>query len=695
MIDLRFQISGMSCTSCARTVEKIILTSPDVYKVKVDFTTAVAHISAKTSINLSDIRRKLKDFGYDLAPLEDNVRLDVERRRVFLAFFLSLPLFIFMVLKMFGIHIHNTLLEVLTFVLSASVVIVVGFRIHKNGIRSLLYLSPNTDSLVSIGSLSALLTFFLNKVFQIGDFSVEAVIVMDVFILGNYIKTKLSESAVRSLKELYKIFSNHATIIEDGKEVKKDIGEVREGNIVVIKSGERIPIDGVVIEGKSSIEESFITGEAKPRVVERGDKVFAGGYNIDGFLKVRVNKKIEDTLLYKTIQLVEDIKYSKLPIQNIADAFVKYLVPVVLFVSLFSLIFWISIGDLNRGIVSFVSVLVIACPCALGIAIPTALAVAIGILSKKGIIIRNFEKVRLFKRVDTFIFDKTGTLTVGKPRVVEISLDSRYARNIFYLSSLSEHPLSIALKDYLKDNFADVSEETSQVDQFKVLPGEGIEGIVDGKRFKIQRSKEEDKTTSSDIFLFDSNEWHKIGKVYFSDTLKEEARDIIEYLKTYGKIIMLTGDKCSVAEDISNKTGIEEYYCSLLPHQKLEIVKNIQNQGRIVMYVGDGINDTPSLSASDIGVVFSSKDNIVASIGDFVITSKNLKDLKFLIDFSRTLDRKIIQNLVWAFVYNLIAIPVAFIGLLTPSIAEVLMALSSISVVLNSLTLRGRSKSLD
>lgn len=695
MIDLRFQILGMSCTSCARTVEKIILTSPDVYKAKVDFTSSVAYISAKTSINLSDIRKKLKDFGYELVPLEDEVKLDAERRRVVLAFLLSLPLFVFMVLKMFGIHIHSPLLEILTFVLSASVVIGVGFRIHKTGIRSLFYLSPNTDSLVSIGSLSALSTFFLNKIFQIGDFSVEAVIVMDVFILGNYIKTRLSESAVRSLKELYKIFSNYATILEDGKEVKKDISEVKEGDIVIVKSGERIPIDGAVVEGKSSVEEAFITGESKPRVVERGDKVFAGGYNIDGFLKVKVSKKIEDTLLYKTIQLVEDIRYSKLPIQNISDVFVRYLVPIVLFVSMLSLTLWITLGDLNRGILSFVSVLVIACPCALGIAIPTALAVAIGVLSKRGIIVRNFERVRLFKKVDTFIFDKTGTLTVGKPRVVEFSLDSRYVGSIFSLCSLSEHPLSVALKEYLKDNFGNTLEEPSQVDEFKVLPGEGIEGVVNGKRFKIQRSNEEDKTTSSDILLFDGSDWNKLGKVCFNDTIREEARDTVEYLRNYGTVMMLTGDKCSVAEDIAHRIGIEKYYCSLLPDQKFEIVKNLQSQGRVIMYVGDGINDTPSLSVSDIGVVFSSKDNIVASVGDFVITSGNLKDLKFLIDFSKMLDRKIIQNLVWAFAYNLIFIPVAFLGLLTPAIAEVLMALSSISVVLNSLTLHRSSKSLD
>lgn len=689
MNEYKFQITGMSCTSCARTVEKVIGTFHNVLKVKVDFTSSTALIVSKEDINIQEIKGKLNQFGYDLLPTTETISLEKELKNIIVAILLSIPLFVVMVLKMFNIHIIPHSLDILMFGLSAIIVLLNGFNIHRSGMMSLVYLSPNMDSLVSLGSIFALLTFFISKVLPIGDFSMEAVIVMDVFLVGNYLKIYFSSRAIGSVKELYKMLVDFANVIENGVEVVKNVNEVKEGDIILVKPGEKIPIDAEVVEGQSAVDEKFITGEPLPRIVKLGDTVFGGSYNVDGVLKLKARKNVKDSLLYQIIRFVEETRMSKLPFQNFADTFIKYFVPIVFLVSLGSLIFWLSLGNINRGIIGFISVLVIACPCALGIAIPTALAVAIGVFSKNGVILRNINSLHFISKMNLFALDKTGTITLGKPQVLKAEIDPEYVYSVYSLFCFSTHPLSISAKEYIKREYLknDNKDIVPYVDEFKVIPGEGIEGKVNGKTIKIVRSKDYDETTSSEIFVDSESGVKKIGKIWFYDKVREDAKDTIKFLRKFFDVVMLTGDKCKVASKVSQEVGIASYYCELFPQDKVNVITGFRSQGKKVCFVGDGINDTPVLSASDVGIVMSERDNVVTNVGDIVIVNDKLNTLKFIVSYSKRVYAKMIQNIIWAFGYNIIAIPLAFMGLLTPSIAEVAMALSSISVVLNSLTL--------
>ncbi|MCX8028919.1 MAG: cation-translocating P-type ATPase [Brevinematales bacterium] len=684
MNEMNFKVVGMSCPSCATTVEKIVSSFDGVYRVKVNFSSSTLYFISKPSFDISTIRNKLKQFGYDIVPTTDSVDLKKEKINLLIVLILSIPLFIVMFLKMLGLGYHSDLLKLVMFLLSSIIVLVGGFKVHRSGVLSLIYLSPNSDSLVSVGSLSALSTFFLSKFLPIDDFSIEAVIVMDVFLIGNYVKLVLSQKSIGFVSDLYKLFVDSANVLENGVEIKKSIRDIKIGDIVVVRAGERVPMDGRVIEGSSSVEETFMTGESLPRVVKVGDNVFAGSYNIDGFIKVLIDSEVKDSVLYNTVEMVQNFRLSNV-VSSITDNFVKYFVPIVFSVAILSLVFWSLVGDFSRGMVSFVSILVVACPCALGIAIPSVVAIAFGIFSKSGVLVRNFNNLGLVKRVDVFAFDKTGTLTVGKPFVSEATFDTNYISELYSLVSLSNHPLSLAIKEYIEFSFKDIGYVLKKVDNFKVIPGLGIEGEIGGKFYKLERSSNE-SITSSDFWIFDGG-WNKIGSFCFNDKIRQEARDVVKYLSQLGKVILVTGDKCTVAKRISEDLGISEYYCSLLPNQKVDVISKYKDKGSVVMFIGDGINDGPVLEFSDVGVVVSEVDNLVSNVGDVVIFSKNLSVLKFLILFSRKVYCKMLQNLVWAFLYNIIALPIAFCGILTPSIAEVAMSLSSISVLLNSLTL--------
>lgn len=679
-----FKVVGIRCPSCAKTVEKIVSSFDGVYGVKVNFSSSTLYFISKPSFDVSTIRNKLKQFGYDIVPTTDSVDLKKEKINLLIILILSIPLFIVMFLKMLGLGYHSDLLKLVMFLLSSIIVLVGGFKVHRSGVLSLIYLSPNSDSLVSVGSLSALSTFFLSKFLPVGDFSIEAVIVMDVFLIGNYVKLVLSQRSIGFVSDLYKLFVDSANVLEDGVEVKKSVRDVKVGDVVVVRAGERIPMDGRVIEGSSSVEETFITGESLPRVVRVGDSVFAGSYNIDGFIKVLVDKEIKDSMLYNTVEMIQNFRLSN-TVGNITDNFVKYFVPIVFSAAILSLIFWSLVGDFSRGMVSFVSILVVACPCALGIAIPSVVAIAFGIFSRSGVLVRNFDKLGLMRKVSVFAFDKTGTLTVGKPFVSEATFDTNYISELYSLVSLSNHPLSLAIKEYIEFSFKDIGYMLQRVDNFKVIPGLGIEGEIGGKVYKLERSSYEG-ITSSDFWVFDG-EWSKVGSFYFDDELRREARDVVKYLSQLGKVILVTGDKCVVAKKVSENLGIDEYYCSLLPSQKVDVISKYKDKGSVVMFVGDGINDGPVLEFSDVGVVVSEVDNLVSNVGDVVISPKNLSVLRFVILLSKKVYSKMFQNLVWAFLYNIIALPIAFWGILTPSIAEVAMSLSSISVLLNSLTL--------
>lgn len=683
MKEFNFSILGMSCVSCAKTVERVIASFDSVASVKVDFSTSSANVIFKEDVNLSNIRKKLRMFGYDIIPNSENVDLSRDFRKVVLAFICSVPIFVYMLLKMIGIIlVHSFWIEFGLFLLSSFVVLVFGFTVHKSGVMAIFYRSPNMDSLISIGVLSALLTYILSFFLPINNFSFEAVIVMDVFLLGNYLKVFYTTKATKSLRELYSLISNKAYVLENGREVEKSIEEVKKGDIILVKSYEKVPVDGVVVEGSSNVEESFITGESLPIIKRVGDRVFSGSYNLEGVLKIEVIKELRDSFLYKLIEFVEDIKNNKFYVQDLADKVIKYFVPAVFLLSLLSFSLWTILGDLNKGVVSFVSVLVIACPCALGIAIPTAIYVGFTVLSKRGVLIRNVNAIKKLKEANLFAFDKTGTLTYGKPSITKLSLKEEYLKHLLSLVSLSNHPFSVSLREYLETNY---KLDVVPVSEFKVIVGEGIEGIIEGKSFKFVRSK--NSNSSSEFLVKEGSEFIKIGEVEFFDKPMKDAKIVVDYFKSKGEVIMLTGDKCMFAKNIGEYLGIDKVYCELYPDDKVKIVEKFKKEGSKVCFIGDGVNDAPVISVSDVGIVVSDSDNVISNVGDFVVIKDSFKSIVFLHIISKVLSNKVLQNLLWAFCYNIVAIPIAFLGLLTPDIAEVVMALSSLSVVLNSLSI--------
>ncbi|MFN4245354.1 MAG: heavy metal translocating P-type ATPase, partial [Brevinematia bacterium] len=505
MNEYKFSVLGLRCISCARVVEKIIYTF-GVKSAKVDFTLSTVSIISVSDLDIKSIREKLKQFGYDISPEINPEYIKRERRNLITAFILSIPVFLGMFFENLSLT-HFEVIEYFLFILSSLVVFVNGFNIHRSGLTSLLYLSPNTDSLVSIGSISALMTFFMSKFLPIENFSKEALIVIDVFLLGNYIKFYLSNKATGSAKELYKLITNEANVIgNDGREIVRNIEDVKVGDILIVRPGERVPTDGIVVEGNSEVEETFVFGESEPRTVKVGDKVFGGSYNLNGNIKVKVEKEINNSLLKSMISYVEELKLYKAPIQNVTDRIIKYFVPIVFSISLVSLILWTLTGDANKGLVSFISVLVIACPCALGIAVPITLATGISRFSKFGVIIRNINAIDNLKKVNIFGIDKTGTLTIGKPSVTSLEIPLDYVDKLYTLSLLSSHPLSVSLKNYLEKNF-NLNEmyKNYEVTEFRIIPGQGFEGVIDGKLFKVLRSEDDDSITSSEIFLIESN----------------------------------------------------------------------------------------------------------------------------------------------------------------------------------------------
>jgi P-type Cu+ transporter len=625
------------------------------------------------------------------------------RRKLVFAWALTIPIMIIMYSGMiFGKSIvPMEYMPIALLVLGFPVIFIIGWQTIRMGARGFYTFYFNMDSLIALGTVAAYLTGFLAFFDLAQDYSGIASMIMTIFITGKFIESKAKGRAGQEIKKLLEMGAKKALVLRKGKEVEIPIDEVKIGDVMIVKPGEKIPTDGVVVKGESSVDESMVTGESLPVDKTVKGSVIGATINQDGILHVKATKVGSDTFLAHIIELVEEAQGTKVPIQKVADKITTVFVPVILSVALLTFFnWWYFTGDISRALGVGIAVLVIACPCSLGLATPIALMVGSGMGAKRGILIRKGEAIQTMKEVKIVVFDKTGTITKGKPEVREIYSkvpEKKLLEIAGSLEKLSEHPLSKAV--VAKANL----KKYKSVKSFKILRGRGLEGTIGSKKIVIGNSalmKERKislKAFEKKINEFESNgnttivvseNKKAIGIIGIADAVKEDSKKAIKDLNDQGyKTVMITGDNERTAKAIAKQVGISEVIAGVLPGDKAKKVEELQKEG-FVAFVGDGINDAPALKQSNVGIAMGSGTDIAIEAGDIVLAKGSLQGVVQGINLSKATFSKIKQNLFWAFAYNVVAIPLAIAGLLHPVIAEIAMALSSITVVTNANLLR-------
>jgi len=620
----------------------------------------------------------------------ENLEIRTWKKKLVLSWIITIPIIILMYSEMiFGIHLlTSSVMTLVVLVLAFPVIFIFGFSTLKSGLKGFTTLYFNMDSLISLGTVVAYLTGIIQFFYPIQNYSGISAMVMAIFVTGKYIESKARGRAGQEIKKLLELGAKNATVLRNGKEIEIPISEVKIGDVIIVKPGEKIPTDGIVVKGESSVDESMISGESLPVDKLKGSPVIGATINQDGILYIRATKIGRDTFLAHIIDLVEEAQGTKVPIQKLADKITSIFVPAVLVLSVLTFVGWIIFGNLNSAIGSAIAVLVISCPCALGLATP--------------ILIRRGEAIQTMKDVKTIMFDKTGTITKGKPEVTDIKTYGKIDKKEFLkisasLEKLSEHPLSKAIVNYAN------LKVYQKVTSFKVLRGKGIEGIISKKKYLIgNRRLLEENGINLSKFIQDIEKYESEGKTVMTvsegkkvlgflcvaDSVKEDSKEALQILQEKGyNTVMITGDNERTAKAIAKKVGITQVIASVLPEEKSKKVMELQESG-FVAFVGDGINDAPALKQANVGIAMGSGTDIAIEAGDIVLTKSSLIGVTQAINLSKKTFGKIKQNLFWAFAYNVVAIPLAVSGILHPVFAEIAMALSSITVVTNANLLR-------
>ena len=633
-------------------------------------------------------------------PVEDS-EITGWKRKLVLSWVFTIPIVVLMLLERAGIQfIEMPLSSVIILALAFPVVFIFGWETIKGGIRGLFTFYFNMDSLIALGTIVAFLTGILAFRGIVADYSGVSAMIMSFFTTGKYVEALARGRASQEIRKLLELSAKKARVIRDEKEIEIPAEEVVVGDLILVKPSEKIPVDGIVTKGESSVDESMVTGESLPVEKSKGNPVIGATINQDGILYVKATKVGKDTFLAHIVELIEEAQGTKIPIQKLADKITSIFVPAILVLAAATFAGWLVFsGDLSKSIGIGVAVLVIACPCALGLATPTALMVGSGMGAKRGILIRKGEAIQTMKEVKIFAFDKTGTITKGKPEVTDIESDIPQKDLLILAASLeklSEHPIAKAIV-----NKADLK-AYKNVAEFKVLRGRGVEGKIGSDLFiignrtlmnerkinfsnlSIEKFESEGKT----VMIIASNK-KSIGAIAVADSIKEDSKEAIEKLNLAGyKTVMITGDNERTAKAIASQVGIKEVLANVLPEDKAKKIEELQKQG-MVAFVGDGINDAPALKQSNVGIAIGTGTDIAIEAGDIVLARGSLMGVVQAINLSKATFSKIKQNLFWAFAYNVIAIPLAVMGLLHPVVAEIAMALSSITVVTNANLLRG------
>ncbi|WP_332448708.1 heavy metal translocating P-type ATPase [Methanoculleus sp.] len=728
--EVTVRVGGMVCASCAQVIEASLTDLDGVYEARVNLATENVRIVYNPAlVTISDIRAAVEDAGYQYLGLEEEISEDIEEemrekdlrdkfRRIIIGFAVSIPLFFYMLLGMPGADALPVSINLVMLIITLPVFVYVSAPIFKAAAAALRNRALTMDVMYAMGigvayAASVLGTF---EVVLTPEFNFyETAVMLAAFLtLGRYLEARAKGRTSEAIRSLIGLRPRTATVIRDGREIEVPVEDVVVGEILLVRPGEKVPVDGVVVGGESSVDESMITGEPIPADKQEGDEVVGGTLNVNGVLRVRAEKIGKDTVLSQIIRLVRDAQGSRPPVERIADVAVSYFIPTILVIAVVAFLIWYVALDatLLFSLTVLISILVVACPCALGLATPTAVTVGIGRGAELGVLIRNGEALEVSEKLTAIVFDKTGTLTRGKPDVTDIVAfgmpEDRLLSVAAAVERNSEHPLAEAVVRRAQSASVAVPES----ERFTTFGGRGVSAVVEGEEvlignqpfllehgITIPPNAEMRVTAFQDVgktAVLVAVAGRLAGIIAIADTLKPTTRLAIADLKRMGlTVAMITGDNERTARAIAREVGIEDVHAGVLPQEKAEEVRALQERGEVVAFVGDGINDAPALAQADVGIAIGSGTDVAIESGDIVLVRDDLIDAVGAVQLSRKVMTRIKQNLFWAFAYNAALVPLAA-GVLYPStgilfrpeLAGLAMALSSVTVVSLSLLLK-------